>query len=270
MPTQKVSPLFASNYPITDDDFLRVDIRNIASSPVIDIIVRHLNPQNEIIKSRHSMLPASDASLSTQFFELTQGFLISISIRTSTTATLQGDTYIVAGLQKGKLNTDRPNHVLISDYLVGEIPLTWEPVLRRVFAEGPGSLVQISGTNPAAGSNFRQTVATNTAEKVLGLKYNLANSAAPGNRLIRFTVELGGNVVAGTSSDFISSANETLDVYHAIGSTPTTANLGHHSLPLPDGIIIREGYTWGTNILNIQAGDAITSIFAVVERWVSP
>lgn len=140
--------------------------------------------------------------------------------------------------------------------------------LTTAFGYGRAFTEPLKGTSPAAGSNYSLTVSGAYAERFSVCKFTLTTSATVANRIV--TVDYiypGTGTIAEAGPTVIQTASST-GVYNGrIGFGPSDWNTGTAAFfGLPD-IILLPGMQLQINVANIDATDALSSIFFVRERF---
>lgn len=130
----------------------------------------------------------------------------------------------------------------------------------------------VIAANPGAGALFTKPIDDGYWWRVLAIACRLTTDANAANRTLR--VEYRGPdqvpfILAGAASTY--PANTTAEDFSlSVWQPQTAAEVGAANLaPLP-GVILQPGQDFRINVVNIQAGDTLTRIRYIVERFVAP
>lgn len=125
-------------------------------------------------------------------------------------------------------------------------------------------------TSPAAGAEFTLTVPEGVIFKLLSIRARLVADANAANRFITFIVTSNaGQVVFHTAANAAQSANQTRRYCAAQCGFDYGALTTLRTAPLTSDLWLRTGFTFTSEVLNIQVGDQWSEITALVEAWPS-
>lgn len=131
---------------------------------------------------------------------------------------------------------------------------------------GPGTIRSVTGTVPATGSDISDVVPAGARWQLQGIKAVLTTSATVANRVVSALIDDGSN----TLQQFPATANEVAGTaYTNIWSPGIVGQLNTPvaTWSLGQNLLLASGFHIKTATLNLQAGDAWTSIFYDVVEW---
>ena len=121
----------------------------------------------------------------------------------------------------------------------------------------------ITGTVPATGAEINDNISGNRALMVSCIKFRFTTDANVANRRVHLTFRPdASNKVFDIFGDQDQAAGTTRDyIFAKFGAIPDTLDNSITLCPLPEGVYIGSASSIQTETLNLQAGDAFTSIF---------
>lgn len=133
---------------------------------------------------------------------------------------------------------------------------------------GTGSTNSIALGSPTVGNNFLYLPVDNTRHRVLAIIFSLVTDATVINRIPAFTIVLGGRTWRFTS-DAVVPASTIISLWWLAGYAGPLGqqNLDYyHSFPV-DFTGDQIGPITST-IVNLQAGDTVSSPYMLAEEWI--
>lgn len=140
------------------------------------------------------------------------------------------------------------------------------PVLRR---QSPPQLVTNETTT--TGANFQQAVNDGLWWRLIGIFVRLTPDANAANREV--TIEYrdqNGNVYARNGAAVTVPASDTTEFYFSAFRTTDEWEVNSTVLVQLDPIIIPPGHSFNIVVVNVQAGDTLTRLRYLVEKFYSP
>ncbi len=179
----------------------------------------------------------------------------------------QGGGYITLDLL---INDDRV-HQLCSGFVYGGKSISFPNATTLDSAPGYGAINFASQSSPAAGANMAISVPAFEIWKIHIVTFRLVTDANVANRRVhlRFIPTLGAIIEALTEVDQPASLTRNY-TFAKYGYLPSTNNNTEIIAPLPHELFVTPEGTINTAILNIQAGDQISNIKIMYERFYSP
>ncbi len=128
----------------------------------------------------------------------------------------------------------------------------------------------VYGTQPAAGANFAATNDSRFESRLLSVTFQLVTDANVANRFVSVDYEDGngklfcrcgiqGAVTAGTTARFAFSSQRTI----------SEANVNNDVFAALQPAIVKGGQSVQINVANKQAGDQLSNIVLLFERYLS-
>lgn len=228
------------------------------------------------IKPMTQISPAGTAYVPNTFsIALSEGYLLSVAVTTSTAQSTRGQTFVKVFLCRGGVLAGNSALCLCADYLGSQTPIGWP--YGRVIApsEGPGFIKMIQVGAPAAGLDWSFLSQTNTRTRIQSLQGVLTAGAAAANRQVEIIIR---DTASGTIM-FIGGANQNiiaLAVANVVGvaGNPSTALFPSLvSIPLPSPCMLANfpggisSWSISSNTLGIQAADQWGSVQLCLEEW---
>lgn len=149
-----------------------------------------------------------------------------------------------------------------------EVYLRHRPPLAGVWgSRAPFAPTVVQVPTPAAGANFSWTAPAGAPIELQSINCKLVTSATAANRTPYFTVTgpTGRLLVVATTSGF-QVATRTFIVQAAVGATQQTLGTHVFAMPLPK-VVLPGGCTVASAVLNLQAGDQLSTISLVVGEF---
>jgi hypothetical protein len=122
--------------------------------------------------------------------------------------------------------------------------------------------------NPAAGSSFTYTADGRYYERVVALSFALTTSAVVANRFAQMYLEdTNGTVITSVPCGATVVASQTLDVFLTNDAPSYSNGASGGTFGLIPGILIPPGWKWVCTVSGQDAGDTVTQIVALVQRF---
>lgn len=168
---------------VTPDDFLSVGIQNRLAGVTVQVTARIWIPDGNNAMISANISPPTDSILRFTAIPLYYGYLIGATVAAvGSTLPFRGSTLASLQIARPPLTTFFAQVGMGMDYLTPSNVVQW-PYSRIITGiEGPGALLNILGTAPAAGAEWSITVPSNQQWRIRGIIATLTTSAAAGNR----------------------------------------------------------------------------------------
>ena len=206
----------------------------------------------------------ADRSLATDTFEL-HGIPKSLVITPLVAGVQRGACYIRATL----MMDGEPVKVLAAGYLTDSKTISWPPGQIEGFTDGPGLLVTVAGTNPAANAEISEAIPTNTRRRLLAITFNLMTDANVADREVALWLDDGASMKWLALANYDHTASLTRR-YSAAKGVPLQAGGSEATervIPIPD-IPLGAGWRIRTTLTNKQAGDDYGAPSMLFEEWI--
>lgn len=253
---------------LSPDDHLFLRVWNSAAGVSVSLRYRYLQPRFGVLAGTITLTPSTDRTANFQRVPLAEGFLLSLTLATAAGTPKRGQTFCQVGIVRGGELANEPAAVLISDYLADTVLLAWPGGMLRSSTEGPGFLRSITGTNPAAGAEFSETVPTNARWLLRAVSAVLVNSATVIGRSPSLVVDDGANIYARLQVDILQTASQTVRHTWVNGAGFTTALGGAASVSVLGQLYPTAGHRLRSLTNLLQAGDDWGAPQLFVEEWI--
>lgn len=132
--------------------------------------------------------------------------------------------------------------------------------------DGPGAMLSLTGTNPAANTEIIETVPANTIWRLWGAYATLVTDATAANRRVKVVIDDGSNTVFASDASAVHVASQT-EAY-IIG--PRAGVVADHWIPTPTGMLMMAGWRMQTSTTLLKAGDNWSAPQLTIEAWADP
>ena len=135
-------------------------------------------------------------------------------------------------------------------------------MIRTAINGNPSTLPQtvITPSSPAAGANLSYTILTGTGWVLESMTCQLVTSATVANRLLRFRVKRGSNILGYWALGAVTAASQTLNAQFGKAHISNTVSSTSSTAALPTLPPLQTGDVIESFILNIDTTDALTAI----------
>ncbi len=253
---------------LTVDDRLYIRSRNSLTAVTLQVAGRLLRADGTIVPFNFEHVPATDRTASLESFRLAEGFLLSVVVFPSVGAPTRGQTFVEIGLLRGRDAAGAVVDVLARDYVAEAEPLAFPGGPIRSSLEGPGAVLSITGSDPAAGAEISDAVPTDARWRPRSFQATLVADVTVVNRFIYLIVGDGSTLLAQMVTATAQTASQTKDYSFVLG---WGAQERVRSTDIVAGMldtILAAGHTIGTTTISIQAGDNWSAPQLLVEEWI--
>ncbi len=176
----------------------------------------------------------------------------------------QGQCHIVLSLV---INDDTLYH-LCSGIVYANMGVTYPNTSRGDSRPGGGNLTDITGTNPAAGSEISETVTSGEVWRLISMTFTLVTSATVANRRVHFQVNGGEGRLLDAFSDIDQPASTTRQyTVAAFGNLPDREDGDDILIPIPPDFLVSNTDTLETSTTNLQSGDNFSAPILYYESF---
>jgi hypothetical protein len=248
-------------------DLLVVGAASSQTNEVVTVNYRLLRAADGVIvPGQFTVAPANTRAVKVQTQQLAEGFLLSVSVKAAV-ATTRGMTFVRAFLGAGPFGAGQPSYMLMADYVTTAMAPAHPNGRVLAPSEGPGNVTVVTGSAPAAGSDWSIALPTNARWRILSGLSTLQTSSTVANRAIEVLLHAGGNDIwAGLANqNVVASTFALVDFGAAVNSSVILTT--KVSVPLPnDTRLIAPGSVHSTTGA-LQAADQWGQQFLLVEEW---
>jgi len=255
---------------ISPDDSLLIQAWNVLAGVSLAVNARILKPDGTIIQSTWAYTPTSLAALNEWRQGLAEGFLLTLSVHSAQAQA--GACYVRAMLVRGAIPGAWPvAQTLVAGYVVRGSTLSWPYPRYMGPCEGPGRLRVITGTDPAPGWHFSETVPAGVRWRLLSCAATLVTSATVGDRYVQLYMDDGSNLWFRGNTLVVQPANYIGNYTWAVGVAARAGPAaGWVQDALPDRITLAAGWRFRTYTMGLDVGDNWGAPVYYVEEWVEP
>lgn len=247
---------------------LRIVSANSQVGVVLAIHGRRLSARGEIEPFAFTHTPNTDRSVATQDFKLGAGALLNLSIFASSGAPLIGQTYVMAHLILGLTGATIILGQLLGGYCTAAQPLAYPGSPIQSSIEGGGYYRHITGTDPAAGTEFSETVPTGARWELLALRVTIACNATVAARRVNLHIDDGSTIYLTAPQTDSAGAGETMPTFWAVWSAFSPPPRPDTPIAqLPHGLILLAGHRLRSETDNLQAGDNLSAPQFTAREW---
>lgn len=257
-----------SDVYIDRDDLLRFTVASLETAITLpmQLFVRMLRPNGEIIPSVHDFASTYNGLPQPRFADLGEGFLLSVMVIEQIQSNVSPfEVFVQVEIVRNRFIAPLFSQILIAGYLSQRQGLSWPNATVINSFEGPGFLNRVTGTNPAAGAEIQEIV-TGVRRKLHSIKFTLVTSAAVANRRVTLTFTWVGGVFFRVHSGVTQTAGQTVEYTFAPGMPFSNAD-GIATVPIPNEMFLQATAVINTVTLGLQAGDDFSAPVMQVEDW---
>lgn len=253
---------------LTGEDNLRLTTFGALASAEVALEGRILDKNGCVIPIAERQVPNSNYTAKTTIHGLSEGLLTNVQLRVSVGTAVRGHVFAILELIRGNLQAVQPLGTLIQGYLTSSGRLAWpgSPIVGS--SEGPGRLRSVVGTDPAAGVEISETIATGTRARLRSFAYTLVASAVVANRTPVLTIDDGANILFEAGNNVAQTATQTVKYRAAVGVPLTTFGALSYLLPLPSDLELPAGSRIRTVTGAIDVGDNYSAPVYTLEEWI--
>ncbi len=257
-----------SNLYVFRDDQLFVRSQSAFASVALFLRARLLTPAGEIVTLEYSHTTSDTirAPLLTTH-KIPEGFLVGLTVHTSTTLFARGDVYVVCGITRGGDAPGAITQILAADYIEGVKGPSWPAGPIRSSIEGPGLLSGVQQANPLGGVEFEVTIPDRSRVRLISGFFTLVTDANVADRRVTFEYLADGLVVCVAVAEVVQTASTTRFYTLAHWGTGTGSLDGRILVNWPSNLIMPGGDVFRTATFNFQAGDNWGRPLWFQEEW---
>lgn len=266
--TRQVAP--PSEVYVTQDDSLHVVTYCSQTNVQVTIAFRILRKDGVVIRTPQVIVPRNDRVRRDDFFPLTEGFLLSVDVSTSTPSILRGQCWVDIDISQGSSSQAVDYQSILSDYLTTGASIGFPGARQISSVEGPGVPVNALFTLvPATGATVAVPSGARWLLRQIAFEYVAGGAVATRVPIITIVTSSDNTVQAAP----VAGQTSGTTVLYTAGSwgSVSTAFASAMPIPLPDNILLLAGDSMNIVVNNQQAGDTAPVPGVVrVEEWLEP
>jgi hypothetical protein len=255
---------------VTADDVLVLKVFNPSQSVTVNLSLRLLTPEGEIIPQFNAYANLA-ASSSPQSFIIrsAEGFLLSATV--STPGAPSGSAYVQLGLARGTgANDQTEGDLLLAGYPGSFTQIGYPASVPQPPSSGAGLARTVIPTAPIAGADWQVTVPAGVIWTLQSVTAQLQTSATVANRIPDLQIQdASGNIIQHALAGVAQTAGLTDTWSWSPGSVTSTVLGTLNTVNLPAGLRLSAGWKVRTITANLQATDLWSSIFVSVAEFIA-
>jgi hypothetical protein len=251
---------------VAQNAVMQIQVWNALAGQTVNVGAQILLPDGTISLNEWDILPGATRGRQLFTFSLAEGFLISFTVVVS--GGLAGNrTFVAVRLLSSQGGGRVTTQVLCQGYLSGQKSLAWPPGIYQDAADGPGAIVSVTGTLPAAGVDISEVVPTSAIWRLKTFYFKLTTSATVANRIAHLIVDDGTNVLLDLPVGTAQTASQTIAYVVGDGAAASNVVDGVQQFRFPFDIRLMPGYRIRTLTTALAAGDQFTAPQYLVTEW---
>lgn len=253
---------------VSRDDSIVLAIHNPTVAVTVNVSVRWLSPQGQVIPELYTFTNPISGATTTEFpIKHPEGFILSASLFGNNSA--RGQCFTRLFIRRGAGSQDTTiGHILCQGYVALDDFLGYPQSPTESSISGRGNLRSITIAAPAPGAEVTQTVPAGVRWILRSFLVFLGTSATVATRVPQLRVRdpsLATGIQVPVPLGVVASQSTSV-TWGAGNSSVGLANA--QSVGFPAEVILGPGWVFGTLTINIQAADTYTSPIALVEEYV--
>jgi len=254
---------------VTGEDHLRVTSFNGLAGAELVVEGRFVECAGRLVPFSERHVPASDRTAATTLVTLGEGWLCNLQVRASAGAPLQGQTFVVVELVRGRTGAIQPLACLLEGYVTATQRLAWPGSPIRASIEGRGFLRSFTGTDPAAGAEISETVPAGARWRLVAMSMPFITDATVVNRFPTLVIDDGANAYHESSVGAAAVASTTYRLTAGAFGVATAVTPLAYLIPTPADLLIPAGHRIRTATTGMVAGDNYGAPQMLVEEWIA-
>lgn len=252
---------------MTGEDALQLSGWNITSAARLRASVRFLGIDGRIQASEHDLVLTTDRVIATLSRQLGEGWLLGLTIRVVGATSPYGATFARAQIVRGLEASAIVLGTVCAGYVTSAQPIAFPAGPVRSMIEGPGNIRSITGTDPAAGAEWSETVPTGARWRLLSLFAQLVTDGTAGNRFPRLVVDDGTTTYFASDPPAAQTATQTIQYVTGSGIQRTAIGSLIPFWALPTDLVMMAGHRVRAVTAGIVAGDNWGAPQLLVQEW---
>lgn len=252
---------------VTVEDRFRLTVLSSAAINELDVLVRIQRPDGQVIPIRQPYTIVGGGPLQTFDFDLTEGFLLDVTINNVSQTARTGQAFVTAQLIRGAGANAIPMKLLCAGYPSNGTLIGWPAAPCPAPTDGAGAPLSLNTANPGAGANISITVSTSRRWRFQSLSFVLTTSAVVANRVVHIQLtDAASNVLWDAAATTAQTASTAIRYSVGLQSYPATTD-NSTSIAFPLGMSLLQGWIIRTVTTAIDVGDQFSGIWSNVMQW---
>ncbi len=257
----------AENFRVYDESLV-VRLYNSLASATFKVVARVLDSSGVLRVVEQTLTTTSDRTQQVTRLRIPSGYLVSAAVIATAQTPRRGQAWAVISLESTMPDGDLALMPLAQGYVTADSALLWPGRGYGDSVEGPGILLSVAGTNPAAGAEITETVPANARWYLRALRATLVTDATVATRTVNFIIDDGTTTLVLLASAPTQAASLTYN-YNVRYAGFSSGLIGTDNfIPSPFELVLFQGWRFRTSTTNLQAGDNWGAPQMEVEEWI--
>lgn len=253
---------------LSNDEHVRLVAHCSAASVRLAIEGRLIAPDGSVNTIRTELAPTSDRVASTAIANAREGWLLHGHVRVLSGAPSIGRCFCRVEVVRGRTGDVIPLQTLAQGYVAEFSNLTWPGRFTIASGEGRGFIRNVTGTDPAAGAEWSETVPTSARWRLISARAVLVTDATVPVRTATITIDDGTTTVYSMPCHATQAASLTFIYYAFAAGVSGYASGSSLVIPLPPDLVMAPGWRIRSQTGAIVAGDNWGAPQLWVEEWI--
>lgn len=256
------------NFQFTGEDFLRVSVVNSLTGVRVRVAYRTAPSPATTQTNETEIVPTSDRVVTVREFSVGVGYLLNVAVFAVSGGPSIGQTFAKIEVIRGQGASARVLGVVVADYLTANQPVAWPGSPIRNSLESDGFVRSFTGTDPAAGNDWSETVPTGARWELIAVRAALNTNATVINRYAHLRLNANGATLGIYGASAALPASTGVKFNWGAGLPTQAPNpSGEGMLPFPMGLRAMGAYVIASYTGNLQAGDDWDAPIVTVREW---
>lgn len=251
---------------VTQNQTLSIQAWNSGLDVTLKVTMLLLLPDGTTSLNMWNLLLTTDRQKNTLNVPLTEGFLLYFAVY-GATVPYGNRTFAACKINTSSGNSTITIQELVAGYINKGNFLSWPGNVAMNMADGPGALISITGTTPAAAAEISETVPSGAIWRIKSFWFKLTTSAVVNARIPHVIIDDGVNVLLDLPASSSQVAAQTITYLLADGVASSNGVDGVLEIKMPFDLRLMAGYRIRTLTTSLSAGDQYTAPQYLVTEW---
>lgn len=252
---------------VTGEDAIQLAAINSASGVTLTLAGRFVQLNGQVTSFSHTLTPTTDRVITTAARALGNGWILNFSVFASAGSPLTGQCWARVNLQRGLGGASMQIGTLTSGYVTTQEPIAYPGGALRDSLDGRGVIRSITGTDPAANTEFVETVPTGARWRFNALVVTFVTDATVGFRYPQLIIDDGATIQYISDPDNNQTASVTYRYNAGSGLRRLAPGVNAPLWALPNDVFLMAGWRIRSNTVGMQATDNYGAPQLLVEEW---